>query len=112
MAKHKPGLKKGLSAILEGARISKETLAHQPPEAISAAIPNDTHPKSPTTSEQITLTTEPQPADRAPLNASQPKQSRLGGIFRAFKQIPRRIFRPGATPSDKRRMSISKHLLY
>lgn len=112
MAKHKPGLRKDLSAIFEGSRISKETLARRLPEAISAKNSGDVHPKPPIPGEQIPPRAEALPADWLPSNAGRDKRSRMTGIIRTFKQIPRRIFRPGATPPDKRRLSISKNLLY
>lgn len=122
MAKHKPGLRKDLSAIFEGSRISKEILARRLPEAISAKNSVGANPKPPIPSELIhpaaepaiaePPTTEPLLADWLPSNAGRDKRSRMTGIIRTFKQIPRRIFRPGATPPDKRRLSISKNLLY
>ena len=111
MQKFKPGLKKGIAEIFEGVRIPKEMRVrqiHSVPSQ-SSAILIGPKPSLPTIQPNPLI--EPQqniwPAPVAPAR----KRSKFSSFVSAFKEIPKRIFRPRSAWSDKRKKAMSKHLL-
>lgn len=59
----------------------------------------------------------PAPIDIAPVSAQyqfvndRPRESRIGGFFKACKEVPGFVFRSRARRERKRLLAISKHLM-
>ena len=111
MEKFKPGLKKEITAIFEDVRILKEIRAQQQSGASTPGGVGDLWPKFLSSNQRASgIRTSGPRLWSAPTDAA-PKRSKIASIIRTFKQVPLRIFRPRAWRSQKRRMSISRHLL-
>lgn len=111
MQKFNPGLKKGITTIFEGVRIPEDVHTQQPSGAPAPGGADDLGSKPLSPDEQVPPTRKPLPRSWAAPAAAAPKRSKVVSIFRTFKEIPLRIFRPGAMRSQKRRSVIAKHLL-
>jgi hypothetical protein len=98
MQKLKTGLQKGITTIFEGVR-----------------IPEDVHPQQPSGApapdKQAPPTHSHLPRSWAAPVAAAPKRSKVASIIKTFKEMPLRIFRPGAKRTERRRSVIAKHLL-
>ena len=110
MEKFKPGLKKKITTIFEGTRILKVVRPQQSPGAPIPSGAGDLGPK-PLLPEQVPPIRKSLPRSWAAPTAAAPKRSKVVSIFKAFKEIPLRIFRPRATWPQKRRSAMAKHLL-
>jgi hypothetical protein len=110
LEKFKPGLKKDVTSIFQGVRIPNNVHPHQSPDASVPNSAGDFGPKSMSSSNQ-TPPHSPQPRLWFPQETSAHESSKFASIMEAFKQLPLRIFRPRSSLSQKRRLSISKHLL-
>jgi len=124
MQKFKPGLKKGIAVIFEGARIPPEVLSRRfsstlftnpignlgpRPGADSAAnTASNLGPRPLPPSRQLPLVRNPQKQQWTAPPPAPRKRSRIASIMKAFKEMPLRIFRPR---SDRRREAQVKNLL-
>ena len=111
LEKFKPGLKKDVTAIFQGVRIPNNVHPHQSP---GASVPNragDFGQELLSPDRQTSSHQSPQPRLWFPQENSARKRSKFATLLEAFKQLPLRIFRPRSALSQKRRISISKHLL-
>ena len=111
MEKFKPGLKKDVTSIFQGVRIPNNVHPHQSPGSSVPDSAGDLGPKSLSSDNQTPPHHSPQPRLWFPQETSAHESSKFASIMEAFKQLPLRIFRPRSAWSQKRRLSISKHLL-
>lgn len=111
MENFKPGLKKDITAIFQGVRIPNNVHPHQSPDASVPNSAGDFGLKPLPSNNQIPPHPSPQPRLWFPQETSAHERSKFASIMEAFKQLPLRIFRPRSALSQKRRLSISKHLL-
>jgi len=111
LEKFKPGLKKDVTSIFQGVRIPNNVHPHQSPGSSVPDSAGDLGPKSLSSDNQTPPHHSPQPRLWFPQETSAHESSKFASIMEAFKQLPLRIFRPRSAWSQKRRLSISKHLL-
>ena len=98
MQKPKTGLQKGITTIFEGVRIPEDVHTQQSSGA-------------PAPDKQVPPARKPLPRSWAAPVVAAPKRSKVASIIKTFKEIPLRIFRPGAKRTERRRSVIAKHLL-
>jgi hypothetical protein len=111
MQKLKTGLQKGITTIFEGVRIPEDVHPQQPSGAPAPGGADNLGPKPLSPDKQVPPARKPLPRSWAAPVVVAPKRSKVASIIKTFKEMPLRIFRPGAKRTERRRSVIAKHLL-